>query len=106
MNKEYVLKVLTEQAMEWTGHPVWNIRREYFLNISYHNWAVGEVLKRIEGSLADPRLVISEFMIDMDQMMKLRPDTRAQFEAARDAAKWMLDVVEAMVEPGCYLKGE
>ena len=107
MDKEYILGVLREHAIEWNSENQWNVRFEcHFLDVSYHNWAVREVLKRIEGSLADPKLVISEFIIDMEQMMRLRADTRTQFEAARDAAKWMLDVVNAMVEPGYHMKGE
>lgn len=106
MNKEYIYKVLRQQAIEWTGYPTWGLKKEYFQNISYHNWAVNEVLKQIRESSKPPQLVIAEFMKKMDDFSKLKKETRNQFEVARDAAEWMLDVINGMMPPEIELKGE
>ena len=50
MSNDYILSVIREYADEYLKEPGWRMSKEWFKQVSYSRWAVGEILKSIEES--------------------------------------------------------
>ncbi len=94
-DRDYILSVLKEKAIEYRRVPRWGLPKELFEFRSYHNWAVDELLDEIASSDKDPMEVTTDFV---NRMVGFACDARTDsakfmFSTALDAGEWILDIL-------------
>lgn len=97
MSNDYILSVIRECADEYLKEPGWRMSKEWFKQVSYSRWAVGEILKSIEESrFTPPIMVVEDFIRKMDDFSCRNKKTSIIFSVAHDMAENILDVLIAM----------
>lgn len=92
-DKERALAYVRMKANECYTAPTWRTPKEVLELQSCHNWAVDEVLKKIEESDLPPIEVVEKFVKQMDEYSCLNPKTSRMFATAKDAGVWVLDTL-------------
>ncbi len=91
--KKMILENLRKNRDRCYRRPKWGMPKGYFDQLSYHNWAVEEIIQEIEKSDMPPMLVVEEFINKMDDYSCNNRKNSRMFSIAKDAGEWVLDVL-------------
>ena len=93
-NKKYILDKIREKRDRCYRAPKWGMPKRYFEQLSYHNWAVEELIKEIEESeTLPPMIVVEEFINRMEEYACKSEKNGRMFSIAKDAGEWVLDIL-------------
>lgn len=97
MSNDHILSAIREYVDECMREPKWRMSKEWFRQVSYSRWAVGEIMKSIEESrFTPPIMVVEDFIRKMDDFSCRNKKTSIIFSVAHDMAENILDVLIAM----------
>lgn len=93
-SKQFVLRKIRREWMRCYGCPRFGMSKDQMEQISIHNWAVEEILNRIEKSDRNNYLTIVEnFIKKMDEYACNGKSKGHWFSIAKDAGEWVLDIL-------------
>jgi len=97
MGRDYILSVIREYAFERWAEPERPLSRENFIQRSYRQWAINEIVWNLKMCPDKPSLVvIEEFMDKMERFSRRNRKAGVIFSTAFDVAADILDMLSAM----------
>ncbi len=101
MDKDYILRVLSDCSDEFflAPHTISGkrlLRKERFDRYVYEQWAVEEILEKIEQSDYPPAMVLANLVDEIEHHQFNSEEVKNMFYILADVAAAMLDIVRAM----------
>ena len=94
--KKEILENIRANRNKCYKRPRFGMPKKYFDQLSYHNWAVNEIIREIEKSDMPPMLVVESFISKMEDCACRNKKNSRMFSIAKDAGEWVLDILISM----------